>query len=254
MKRMVRLTAAWATAALAWTGVAMAQVADDTERAAAEKWIETRHLISLEQQDWRLGKELLTDRARVLEKELATVREKTAQAAGETAEVDRKLAEARARNDQLSAAEARMREAVTTLETRLPALLARTPDPVRERMKPLIQRLPRNPAETKVSLPERFQNVIGILNEIGKANGEVTVATEMRTLADGRPAEVKTLYIGLGQAYYVSAKGEAGTGRPGAAGWDWQPANDLAASVTEAMQIMQSKATPHFVPLPVKIP
>jgi len=80
------------------------------------------------------------------------------------------------------------------------------------------------------------------------------VATEMRTLADGRPAEVKTLYIGLGQAYYVSAKGEAGTGRPGAAGWNWQPANDLAASVTEAMQIMQSKATPHFVPLPVKIP
>ena len=74
------------------------------------------------------------------------------------------------------------------------------------------------------------------------------------SLADGRPAEVKALYIGLGQAYYVSAKGEAGTGRPGASGWEWQPVNEIAARVTDAMQVLQSKATPHFVSLPVKIP
>ena len=43
----------------------------------------------------------------------------------------------------------------------------------------LVQRLPQNSADTKIGLPERFQNVIGILNEIGKANGEVTVATEI---------------------------------------------------------------------------
>ena len=227
---------------------------DDIGRAQVEKWIEMRRLISQEKQDWRLGKELLTDRARMLEKELAGIREKIVAATNETVEVDRKLAEAHAQNDQFDAVMARMRAAVSRLETRLPTILARTPDPVRERMKPLIQRLPQNSADTKIGLPERFQNVIGILNELGKANGEVTVATEIRTLTDGRPAEVKTLYIGLGQAYYVSAKGESGIGRPGAAGWEWQPANELAARITETMQVLQNKATPHFVSLPVKVP
>ena len=52
----------------------------------------------------------------------------------------------------------------------------------RERQAPLAQRLPQNSADTKIGLPERFQNVIGILNELGKANGEVTVATEIRTM------------------------------------------------------------------------
>ena len=96
--------------------------------------------------------------------------------------------------------------------------------------------------------------MIGILNEVGKANGEVTVATEIRTLSDGKPTEVKTLYVGMGQAYYVSAKGDAGVGRPSANGWAWESDNALAARITDAMQILQNKATAKFVPLPVKIP
>ena len=235
-------------------GYAAAQEELETAKQNLEKLLEAKRLISQEQRDWRLGRELLADRVSVLEKDLAAVKAKTAQTTNETVVLDAKFSEIRTQNEQLNAAVARMREAVAGLETRLPKLLARTPDPVRERVKPLVQRLPQNPADTKISLPERFQNVIGILNEIGKANGEVTVATEIRTLADGHPTEVKTLYIGMGQAYYVSAKGDAGIGRAATNGWEWLPANELAVRVTDAMQIMQNKATARFVPLPVKIP
>ncbi|MEI6645202.1 MAG: DUF3450 family protein [bacterium] len=236
------------------TGSVTAQDELETAKLNLEKLLETKRLISQEQRDWRLGRELLADRALVLEKELASLKAKTAQTTNETVVLDLKFAEVRAQNEQITAAVTRMREAVSGLETRLPQLLARTPEPVRERVKPLIQRLPQNPADTKTSMPERFQNVIGILNEIGKANGEVTVATEIRTMANGRPTEVKTLYIGMGQAYYVSAKGDAGIGRPATTnGWEWLPANELATRVTDAMQIMQNKATARFVPLPVKI-
>lgn len=252
--RTIRYAGILLLASIALRASAGQPESEDAGRAAVEKWIETRRLISQEKQDWRLGKELLADRARILEKEIASIREKTATATNETVEVDRKLAEVRAQNEALDAVAARMRAAVAALETRLPALLARTPDPVRERVKPLVQRLPQNSSDTKTSLPERFQSVVGILNEIGKANGEITVATEIRTLTDGRPAEVKALYIGLGQGYYVSAKGEAGTGRPGAAGWEWKPANEIAARITDALQVLQNKASPHFVSLPVKIP
>lgn len=235
-------------------GIVTAQDELETAKLNLEKLLETKRLISQEQRDWRLGRELLADRALVLEKELAALKAKTAQTTNETVVLDIKFAEVRAQNEKINAAVTRMREAVSGLETQLPQLLARTPDPVRERVKPLIQRLPQNPADTKTSMPERFQNVIGILNEIGKANSEVTVATEIRTLAGGKPTEVKTLYIGMGQAYYVNAKGEAGIGRPSATnGWEWLPANELATRVTDAMQIMQNKATARFVPLPVKI-
>ena len=226
----------------------------ETAKQNLEKLLEAKRLVSQEQRDWRLGKELLTDRIGVLEKDLATLKEKSLLMTNETASLDAKFAEIQTQNSQTSAAVARMREAVAGLETQLPRLLARTPEPVRERLKPLVQRLPQNPADTKTSLPERFQNVIGILNEMGKANGEITVSTEIRTLADGRPTEVKTLYVGMGQAYYVSAKGDAGIGRPATNGWEWLPNNELAARVTDAMQIMQNKATARFVPLPVKIP
>ena len=235
-------------------GAAWGQEELEAAKLNLEKLLETKRLISQEQKDWRLGRELLADRISVLERELGALKTKTALTTNETAVLDVKFAELRAQNEQITAAVTRMRDAVSGLETRLPQLLARTPEPVRERVKPLVQRLPQNPADTKTSMPERFQNVIGILNEIGKANGEVTVATEIRTLGDGRPTEVKTLYIGMGQAYYVSAKGEAGIGRPSATnGWEWVPANALATRVTDAMQIMQNKATARYVPMPVKI-
>jgi uncharacterized coiled-coil protein SlyX len=235
------------------TGVAWAQEDMDAAKASLEKWLETKHLISLEQKDWRIGRELLADRAQVLERELAAVLEKKAQATNETAKLEAQLAEQNSQNEQVAAVVAQMKEAVAGLEKQVPTLMARTPDFFRERVKPLVQRLPKDTAETKAGLPERFQNVIGILNEFSKANGEVTVASEIRALGNGRQTEVKALYIGMGQAYYVSAGGEAGSGRPTASGWEWQPANGLAASITDVMQILQNKATARFVPLPVVI-
>jgi prefoldin subunit 5 len=235
-------------------GAVWAQEEMELARMNLEKLLETKRLISQEKRDWQLGRELLSDRVGVLEKELETLRGKIAQTTNEAAVLDVKFAEVAAQNRRYEAASARMREAVVNLEKRLPSLLARTPDPVRERVKPLVQRLPANSEDTQMTLPERFQNVIGILNELGKANGEVTVATEVRTLADGKPTEVKTLYVGLGQAYYVSAKGDAGIGRPSTNGWEWASDNTLAPLVTDAMQILQNKATARFVSLPVKIP
>lgn len=245
---------AWGAILALTTGLAHGQDAMETARMNLEKLLETKRMVSQEQKDWKLGRELLDERIGVLEKDLVSLKEKTLQMTNETATLDLKFAELQSQNKQYIAVAARMRDAVSGLEQRLPNLLARTPEPVREHLKPLVQRLPKNSDDTQIGLPERFQNVIGILNEIGKANGEITVSTEIRTLADGRPTEVKTLYVGLGQAYFVSAKGDAGIGRPSTNGWEWLPDHALATPVTDAMQIMQNKATARFVSLPVKLP
>jgi hypothetical protein len=113
--------------------------------------------------------------------------------------------------------------------------------------------MPEAAAAEKVSVAERYQNVLGILNEIGKATTEVTVSYETRTLADGRRSEVQVIYVGLAQAYFVSPTGEAGIGHPTPDGWKWAPSNEIGGDVLKALEIMQGKHVPAFVPVPVKI-
>jgi hypothetical protein len=127
------------------------------------------------------------------------------------------------------------------------------PEPGQAKLDPLYKRIPEDPAKTRASAAERFQNILGILNEVNKSNNEITVNYEVQKRADGSPAEVKAIYVGLGQAYYVSASGDASVGRPTAEGWKWEPANEIAGGVTTALEILQGKQTAAFVPLPVKL-
>jgi hypothetical protein len=119
---------------------------------------------------------------------------------------------------------------------------------------PLSQRMPDDPANTEVSLSERFQNVIGILNEVNKFNRDITVTNELRELPGGSMAEVTVVYLGLGQAYYVTSGGDgAGVGRPAADGWEWTAANHLAPEIFRTVEILKNAQPPAFVPLPVEI-
>jgi hypothetical protein len=90
------------------------------------------------------------------------------------------------------------------------------------------------------------------VNEVNKANNEINVAYEVHNLADGKPSEVKTIYVGLAQAYYVSARGEAGIGRPSAEGWKWTPSKAISKDVLMALEIMEGKHSPVFVKVPVE--
>ena len=66
--------------------------------------------------------------------------------------------------------------------------------------------------------------------------------------------EVEILYLGLAVAFYVDRAGEnAGTGRPGAAGWEWSADNAIAGQVRRAIDIHSKSAEPGFVELPFKI-
>ena len=186
---------------------------------------------------------------------------------GEIADVEKKMqetstagAESVQKKSDIGHEEAALKEAgagvaarTAGLERDLKVLVPRLPEPIKTKVEPLIARMPADPEHTSISVAERLQNVVGILNEVGKFNGEITLATEVRTLADGKPSEVRTIYVGLAQAYYVSAGGEAGIGRPSENGWNWEARPNLAKDVQHAVEILQTKAKPAFVPLPVNI-
>jgi hypothetical protein len=189
----------------------------------------------------------------LVKKETATLEEKIQQAQSSVTEAQKKHDDLLAENDQLKLAGTQLTEAITGMEGEARRLFKTLPEPITAKLQPLYQRIPEDPAKTRVSMAERFQNVLGILNELNKANNEITVSYEVHNLADGNPSEVKVIYVGLAQAYYVSARDEAGIGRPAADGWKWEPSKAVARDVLTALEILQGKHSPAFVPLPVKL-
>jgi len=225
----------------------------DEMRLAMSKWIETQQIIAKERKDWQQSKEILTSRIELVRKEIATLEQKIADAKSSAEKAQQKRDELHAVNEVHKAMNAQLVERVTSMEGEIRRLHAALPEPVQAKVQPLFHRIPADPANTRVSAAERFQNVLGILSEVNKQNSDITLTYEVRTLPGGKRSEVQALYIGLGQAYYVNADGDAGIGRPSAGGWKWEPSAAVSRDLVMALEILQGKHTPAFVPLPVVI-
>lgn len=253
-KGQLTVAGCWLLGMAVYACAAEPQSGVDGVRAALEKWVETRKVISQEQRDWALGREMLNERIELVQQEIDSLKAKIADAEESIGEADKKRVDLVDENEKMKAASAALKETVLSLETGTKGLLNRLPDPIRERIRPLSQRIPEHPEDTNLSLAERFQNIIGILNEVNKFNREITVTSEVRELADGTTAEVTALYVGIGQAYYVSGDGKAaGIGTPSADGWAWRPDNDIAPQIAEAVAILKNEQVAAFVQLPVEI-
>lgn len=217
------------------------------------KWIETQQVISRERAEWQQGREVLVGRVELLRKEANALQDKIREAEAAVAATNVKRDALVASNDKLKAVAGQMAAAVTVLEADVRRLEKSLPLPLLTKLQPLYQRIPEDPAKSKVSVAERFQSVIGIVNSINQAHTELTVNYEVRTLQSGTPTEVRVLYVGLAQAYYVSASGEAGIGRPTPEGWKWEPSQQISTDVLTSLDILSGKHSPAFVPLPVTI-
>lgn len=226
----------------------------DLARAALQKRAETWQILSKEKSDWALGKEILGDRIGMAERETASLVEKTADAEKNITESDRKHAELVAENDRLRVATASLSAPLAGLEQRVRALLPRLPQPLRDHVAQLSQRLPEKPDESGQHLADRFGALVTILGEIDKWNRTVTVGPEMQKLSTGATAEVTAIYMGLGQGWYVTPDGKhAGIGTSTAEGWVWTPADGAAVAIQEAIDIYKKKKTAAYVQLPVSV-
>lgn len=223
-------------------------------RTALEEWVETRRIISQEKRDWALGRELLQDRIDVVKREIESLRTRISDAEKSLGEAETKKAELVASKEQLVQSSSALSGIVAALETRARELLPRLPGPLREQVLPISQLIPEKPEESKASLGHRFLSVVGLLNEVDRFNREITVTSEVRPLGDGNTAEVTAMYVGLGQGYYVTARGDAaGVGTATEEGWVWIPANESAAAIKRAIAIHKNEDVADFVRLPVHI-
>lgn len=226
----------------------------DLTRGSLAEWVENRRIIAKEKRDLTLAKELLNERIGLVDSEIEALREKIEDAKQQITEADEKRTELVRENDKLKQASASLVTAAADLESRCRALLAQLPEIFQKRVKPLSQQFPEQPEETKLTLSTRYQNILGVLNELNKINREITVTSEVRQLADGPPTEVTVMYVGIAQAYYVDGDRKvAGMGRPSPEGWTWKPANEAAADIALAIAILKKEQPASFIQLPIEI-
>ena len=233
-------------------------------RLTMDKWIETQQLINRERNDWQQAKENLVARIDLLRKENAVLEEKIKETQTVVDQTNKKRDALTAENNQLKATSTQLTKSVVSMEGQTRRLFKMLPEPLQTKIQPFYQRIPaeltttqpttaKSQPQVQVAVAERYQNILVILGEVNKANSEITVNYEVHTLASGKSAEVQAIYVGLAQAYYVSAGGEAGISHPTSEGWKWEPCNTIARDLLSVLEMIQGKQTPAFVPLPVKI-
>jgi hypothetical protein len=114
-------------------------------RLTLNKWIETQQIISKERNDWQQAKEILQGRVELVGKEANSLREKIKQSEDAVTESNKKRDELTAENDRLKAVGQELNEAVTSMEAQVRKLVKRMPEPVANKLAPLVQRIPADP-------------------------------------------------------------------------------------------------------------
>ena len=223
-------------------------------RATLEKWVETRQLISKTKSDWQSDKESIEQTIALYERELRGIDEQMSKVSTNNTQVEKEMQEATALQKQSNEGLTQVRQFAAEFEAQVRKFAPQLPVPLQDILKPMLARLPADPANTKMLAAERVQVLVGILNELDKFNNAVNVFNEKRKNSKGEEVAVQTIYIGLGAAYFVNEAGDfAGIGAPGANGWEWNVKNEIASTVQEVVKIYRNEKTARFVTLPAAI-
>lgn len=234
---------------------AAAVSAMDETRALLQQWSATERLISDERADWETGKAMLQGRVQLLKSSIEETEKKISETKTKLEEAKKRAADAEAEKAQIREATDALVAVVPGLEKGVKELFKQAPGLVQEKIRVLHDRIPKEGAEMKnITAAERFQNVLGILNELNKANNEINTIPEIHDLGGGKKAEVKVVYVGLGQGYFVNSNGDiGGHGLPTAAGWKWTPDPAIAPRMRELVEVMKKAVAPKLVELPAEI-
>lgn len=224
-------------------------------RALLQKWSETEKMTAAERYEWEQGKALLEGRITLVQQSIEDMKKKMAEAQEKLDKAKKDAEAAVAEREQIKEASNMLLLAAPELEKGLQELLPKLPPNVQEKLRPLTDRLPKPGQDMKnVQAAARIQVVLGILNELNKANQEIASLPEIHDIGGGKKAEVKAIYVGLGQGYFVNAAGDiAGMGTPSAAGWKWTTDPKLAKSMIEVLDVMKKTVSPKLVELPATL-
>jgi hypothetical protein len=235
-------------------GVLSAQNEIRITRDVLTQWVETKQIISEEKADWKVEASILNDTLELLTAELKRLSDSLQDLDASATAADEERTQLAARKEALTAASAAVESSIGGLETQMKRIIRSLPDPLIKQIQPLIRRIPEDPEQTKLSLGERVQNIVGILSQADKFNGSLTDVSDSREIREGKVVEVRTLYWGLAMAYFVDASGDyAGVGFPGADGWEWSQVESAGSEIKRLMEIYAGSGDIEFIEVPARV-
>lgn len=218
------------------------------------QWVETRQITSKERSDWQVEKSILQDTQSLLTNELTRLEETLATLQSSATAADEERSTLTAEKEQFSAASHVVESTIGALEVQMKEIIKTLPEPLVNKIKPLIRRLPEDPDSNTLSLGERVQNIVGILSQADKFNTTITAVSDSREITEDKVVEVRTLYWGLAMAYFVDSSGEyAGIGFPGKDGWEWPQIEGSGPSIQQLLGVYEGNEDIQFVEVPARI-
>ena len=231
-----------------------AQTDLDSTRDVLDQWMQTKQITSKEQSDWKLEKSILADTLKLLTSEQTRLAVSLEELKSSATAADEDRSKLTAEKESIAEASAVVEGSINELETQIKRIVKTLPTPLVDKIKPLIRRLPDDSNNTKLSIGQRVQNIVGILSQADKFNTTITQASESRAIDGGKVIEVRTLYWGLSMAYYVDAAGEyAGIGFPGDDGWEWPRIEGAGSQIKQLLDVYEGSEEIQFVEVPARI-
>ncbi|MDJ0850047.1 MAG: DUF3450 family protein [Myxococcota bacterium] len=250
------LSALVATALLAGAASAQTEGAEiEGFRTQVEKWVETRQIISEEKSDWDVERETLRATRDLMKQEKTALEAEIQELTESSTAADEERNELLLRRGDSQRAAGVLEAQIRGMEEQVLALTPELPKPLQKKLEPLLVQIPEDPKTSRQGLGQRLMNVLGVLAQTEKWNNTATFVGETRDVGGDQKVQVRTLYWGLGQAFYVDAQGRnAGVGRPGSGGWVFADDPDLADDTALLLDIYEGNVdTIEFVNLPVEI-
>ncbi|MBT3665939.1 MAG: DUF3450 family protein [Opitutae bacterium] len=234
------------------TGLLGAQVKETHQ--IIEEWVKTKQLISEEEHTWKSEKSALIDLEDALVKEIAELEEKLLQFEEENIGAAKQRADLSNRKEKAQNASILYYESMQKIEKEVKFTENLLPTPLRDRLSTFYEKIDSQLGEP-LPLRNRLDASVGLLQSIHLFHRSVHVERQEFSLDDGKSREFRVLYFGLGVAYFVNDSGTvAGWGKPLKSGWQWTRKDELAQEITAGVSMMENRALPRFLKLPLPVP
>ncbi|MDQ8186339.1 DUF3450 family protein [Pelagicoccus sp. SDUM812002] len=220
-------------------------------KQTTDRWVELRTRLAEEKTTWNSEKEVLKTSIQTLNANVSSIDESLQFYDNSIEELRNELNTAKQDEAKRQATTDQIAQQVETYEDRIQSMSTRLPDPLKDKIKPLLSKIPKDPENTLTPLANRMQNVVAIMTTIDEFNQSLTLSRSVRALDSEQSIEVRALYWGLSYGIATNTSGnKAWLIKPDKDTWQWIDYNDNAAAVNEIFLVYDKKADPEIVTIP----
>ena len=219
-----------------------------------KEWVQTKQLISKENANWETEKIILTDLDDSLTKEISELENKLELFEKENIGATQQRADLSDRKEKTEITSLLFYDKMKKVETEINKISGFIPSPLKTRLSPFFEKINTQRGKN-YSLRDRLDAAVSILQSIHLFNREVHLERQEFSLDEGKSREFRVLYFGLSVAYFVNeSESVAGWGQPSEKGWIWTRKDGIAKEISSGVAILENRALPRFLKLPIPIP